>query len=197
MSLFINKGDGTYEEKVLLEVHPSWGYIGLELVDLNQDGHMDILTGNGDNMDSDPYNTLKHYHGVRVYLNDGKLNFEEAFFYPMYGAYQIHAHDYDLDGDIDIAANSFFPDYNSRPLENFIYLEQTGPMEFTPRRHPATDFGRWMTMDAGDLDGDGDVDIVLGAAYTPIGMEENHPELLQQFVEKGSPLLVLENTTNP
>lgn len=195
MSLFLNKGDGSYEKKVLLEVHPSWGYIGLQLVDLNKDGHMDILTANGDNMDADPYNTLKRYHGIRAYLNDGRMNFSEEFFYPMPGAYQVHAHDYDMDGDIDIAASSFFPDFNSMPLENFIYLEQTRSMKFTPRRHPATELGRWMTMDAGDLDGDGDVDIVLGAAYSPIGMEEKHPELLKEFVENGKPLLVLENTT--
>jgi hypothetical protein len=44
------------------------------------------MTVNGDNVDSDPYNTLRNYHGVRVFLNEGGLRFRQAYFYPMYGA---------------------------------------------------------------------------------------------------------------
>ena len=193
--LYVNNGDGSFESKTIIEKHPAWGYISMQLADVNGDGRMDIVTGNGDNIDSDPYNTPKPYHGIYVYLNEDSLNFSEAYFYPMYGAYQVEAHDFDLDGDIDIAANAFYPNFNDTPMENFVYLEQVSPMEFAPRNLPATQNGRWISMDAGDLDGDGDYDIVLGGGYTPIGMMDGHSELFKELLESGSPLLYLENQT--
>ena len=65
------------------EKHPSFGYIGFEVRDFNDDGAPDILTLNGDNGDSDPYNTLKRDHGI--YVNRGELNFEEAYFIHVWG----------------------------------------------------------------------------------------------------------------
>ena len=95
VSLFINDGKDGFEQKVLWEKHPSFGYIGFEVHDFDGDGAMDILTLNGDNGDSDPYNTLKRDHGIRIYLNRGELNFEEAYFYPMYGVYGVEIADFD------------------------------------------------------------------------------------------------------
>lgn len=193
LSLFINHGNKSFSEKQIFKTHPSWGYMRFQLVDIDQDGEMDILTTNGDNVDSDPYNTLKRYHGVRVYVNMGDLNFQERYFYPMYGCYHLEAHDYDLDGDIDIAATSFYPDFNAERPENFVYLEQTEPLQFSPKRHPSTQKGRWMTMDAGDLDQDGDIDIALGGAYVPLGLPVGHEADLAEMMETGPTLLFLEN----
>lgn len=193
--LYLNNGDGTFDSKPIIQAHPAWGYISLQLADVNGDGKMDIITGNGDNVDSDPYNTPKRFHGIRVYLNDDDLKFSEAYFYPMFGAFQVEAHDYDLDGDIDIAANAFYPNYNDNAPENFVYLEQVSPMIFEPKSVPSTENGRWVSMDAGDLDGDGDIDIVLGGGYTPIGMGETQSENAKKLLESGPPLLYLENLT--
>lgn len=194
--LYLNRGDSTFEEREILSKGPEFGYVRFELVDINQDGYMDFITVNGDNVDSDPYNTLKRYHGIRVYLNDGELNFTEAYFYPMYGAYDVEARDYDLDGDIDIAGIAFNPDFNSEAPENFVLLEQVGQsMTFVAKSNAATASGRWLTMDAGDLDGDGDDDIVLGGGYVPAGLSVSNPELLEEHYQKGPPLLFLENQT--
>ena len=195
VSLFINQGDGSFTRTIVVEQHPSFGYTGFELRDFNLDGKMDLMTINGDNGDSDPFNTLKRDHGIRIYLNQGDLRFEERYFYPMYGVFGARVEDFDLDGDLDIAAIAYHPDFDQEPLENFVLLEQSGPLEFSPKTHPSTSLGRWMSIDAGDLDGDGDQDIVLGAAYLPIGMSERHGDLFGNMRREGKPLLFLENQT--
>lgn len=161
LSLFLNQGHNEFTETILIQQHPAFGYTYFELVDFNQDGHIDILTTNGDN--GEYISPPKNYHGVRVYLNDGHNRFEEKFFFPLNGAYKAVALDFDQDGDLDIAAVSFFPDYRKSPDESFVYLENQGGLVFKAYSFPESTAGRWVTMDAGDLDGDGDADIVLGS----------------------------------
>lgn len=193
--ILINDGKNNFESTTVFETHSAYGHTYFELQDFNNDGLMDILTVNGDNVDSDPYNTLKNYHGVRIYLNQGGLRFKESYFYPMYGAFGVKAADFDQDGDLDIAAISFYPDFNVEQRESFVYLENTGGMNFAAYTAPELVNGRWMTMDIGDLDGDSDIDIVLGAAYIPTGMFA-HMELYRSMAESAPSVLVLRNTLN-
>ncbi|HRQ49545.1 MAG TPA: VCBS repeat-containing protein, partial [Agriterribacter sp.] len=51
ISLFYNLGDGTFEERKLLQFSPVFGASYFELADFNKDGHPDILLTNGDNWD--------------------------------------------------------------------------------------------------------------------------------------------------
>lgn len=193
LSLYLQQPDGTFDRRTLVTQPASFGYTGLLLRDMNRDGRMDLVTLNGDNGDSDPYNTLKAHHGIRIYLNAGGLNFAERFFYPMHGVFGAEIEDFDRDGDWDIAAVAFHPDFGSSPRENFVFLEQANEMEFTPLAVPATQTGRWMTLDSGDLDGDGYPDLVLGAGYSPVGLRFKYPELLDQMMREGPALLVLKN----
>jgi hypothetical protein len=110
----------------------------------------------------------------------------------MYGAYRALARDFDLDGDLDIAAISFFPDYFGPVKESFTYLENLGDLKFAASTFVQSITGRWITMDAGDLDGDGDADIVLGASNRSFG--DVPRALADNWEQRGPSILLLENT---
>ncbi|MFL2545811.1 MAG: FG-GAP repeat domain-containing protein [Candidatus Rariloculaceae bacterium] len=188
-----NQGENEFEMHTIFQTHPAYGHTYFELQDFNDDGAIDVLVVNGDNVDSDPYNTNKNYHGLRIYLNRGGYVFEEAYFYPMYGAFVAKAADFDDDGDLDIATTSFYPDFSSQSRESFTYLENTGDLTFTPYTNGQVMFGRWMTMDIGDVDGDDDVDVVLGGGYIPAGMLQ-HMDVYDEFIVSAPSVLILKNT---
>jgi cytochrome c5 len=189
MKVFYNRGGTKFEERNLIRFPPVYGLSYFELADLNQDGFPDILLSNGDNADYSP--VIKPYHGIRIYLNDGKNNFREAYFYPMPGASKVLARDFDLDGDLDIAAISFFPDFNRSPEKAFVYLEQAGKLDFRPKVLVESQLGHWLTLEAGDTDGDGDLDIVLGSfTGTPAPKE-----VQEKWVNDGPGIIVLQNKT--
>jgi len=195
LHLLVNQGGNRFADQLIFQTHSGYGHTYFELQDFNDDGLMDVLVVNGDNVDSDPYNTRKNYHGLRIYLNRGEYEFEEAYFYPMYGAFIAKSADFDDDGDLDIAAISFYPDFSSERREAFAYLENQGGLEFTASTDEEVMRGRWMTMDIGDLDGDDDVDVVLGGGYLRVGMGP-YPEFADELDRTGPAVLILKNTLN-
>jgi len=186
--LYINEGEGQFREKRVLHLYSSMGSSSFNLFDYNDDGRPDILYTAGDNADYPPI--LKPYHGIYIYENKGNFNFEQAFFHPMPGAYGAHAHDLDLDGDLDIAAISFFPDFANDPTGGFIFLENEGGLKMKPYTFPQSTLGRWIVMDAGDLDNDGDIDLALGSLAFEVIPDNGEVE---GWVQNGLPFLVLEN----
>ena len=158
--LFTNRGHGQFDQKEILQFPPSYGSSYFEMDDFNHDGFPDIVYTCGDNADFSV--ELKPYHGVYIFLNDGHWNFKQKYFFPINGCYKAMARDFDGDGDLDLAVISFFADYRNQPEEGFVYLENKGNFDFLPHSLPATQRGRWLTMDVGDLNGDGKPDILLG-----------------------------------
>ena len=160
VSLFINKGEGKFMEKPILLFDSVYGCSFMEVVDFNQDGKDDIIITNGDNADYSK--TLKNYHGVHIFLNDGRNNFKEKYFYPVYGATKTIARDFDLDGDLDLAMIAFYAEPIMPQNESFLYFQNQGNLNFKVSNLNIPFGGRWMVMDAGDADHDGDLDLMLG-----------------------------------
>lgn len=158
--LFTNNGNGQFKEEELLRFPSIYGSSYFELADFNKDGFDDIVYTCGDNADFSA--ALKPYHGIYIFLNDGTNHFKQQYFFPMNGCFKAMARDFDGDGDLDIAAISFFADYQNHPEEGFIYLENKGNFDFMPFTIPGTEKGRWLTMDVGDIDNDQKPDIILG-----------------------------------
>jgi len=184
--LFTNKGHGRFSQEQVLRFPPSYGSSYFELADFNKDGYPDIIYTCGDNADYSPI--LKPYHGVYIFINDKTNHFIQKFFYPVNGCYKAVARDFDGDGDLDIALISFFADYTHQPEEGFVYLKNTGELNFLPSTLPGAEMGRWLTMDAGDIDGDGRIDIILG--NFSIRDAINKPA---NDWKKGPPFIVLKN----
>lgn len=187
--VMLNRGNGAFQEFGFFQHHPSWGLASFEMLDIDKDGDLDILTANGDNGEFE--SCLKNYHGVRIYLNNGDFEFEEKYFFPLHGAFKAAAADFDLDGDLDMAAVSFFPDYEKAARESFVYLENTGSLKFKPSTFAGADAGRWITFDIGDLDADGDPDIVLAAMNKTAFKAPK--ELTDRWQTNGVPILILRN----
>jgi tetratricopeptide (TPR) repeat protein len=189
--LFENLGKGRFRSRKVMEQFPGFGYNDFLVADFNGDGHPDLVTANGNNMEFDDP-PLRNYHGVRLYLNDGEMNFTEKYFYPMYGALRAVAGDFTGDGELDVAAVSFFPDWGADTPETFVLLEHQGGFRFRPYTLEEAHWGRWLALDAGDLTGDGRLDLVLGNAPLRRGIPlARQPRFLDKSVHV-LPVLILE-----
>ena len=187
--LFTNKGQGQFEQSELISFPAVNGSTYFELCDFNNDGFKDILYTCGDNADYSMI--LKPYHGVYIYLNNGKNIFKEKYFFPINGCFKAIPRDFDRDGDLDIASIAFFADYANRPSEGFVYLENKGDFRFEPYAIGEAVLGRWLTMDVGDIDEDGRIDILLGNFSI-------RPSVVRSSVDwsKGPPFIILKNISS-
>jgi len=164
IDVYYNQGQGDFKIQNLLKFPPSYGSVFMTLMDWDHDGFEDIIYVNGDNADYSMI--LKPYHGIRIFINDGKNNFHEVFFQQINGAYQATAHDFDRDGDMDIATISFFPDLIHNPEEGFVLMENISTKDtilFNLDSFDQVTSGRWLTMDTADLNNDHFPELILGA----------------------------------
>lgn len=143
---------------------PTWGFSGMQLLDLDQDTDLDVLLTNGDTFDN---SILKPYQGIQWLENQGELKFKPHQLGTLYGAYRAEAADMDGDGDMDIVACALIApgaggaEQLSGQLDSLVWFEQLSVGEFARHtlernqcHHP--------TLTLSDYDLDGDVDIVVG-----------------------------------
>jgi hypothetical protein len=163
---FLNDGKGHFEKRTLYQgPHPGYGSSGIQLVDLNGDGKLDVLYTNGDVLDQ-PY-LLKPYHGIQWLENKGDLTFAHHPLTPMYGVHRAVAADLDGDGDLDIVAVSFLPanhfkERSEQKLDAVIVLEQTAPGVFA-RHSLETETCDHVSCALGDVFDTGKIDVVTGS----------------------------------
>jgi hypothetical protein len=163
---YLNDGGGRFTPEILFTApHPAYGSSGIELVDLNQDGRLDVLYTNGDTLDSA---ILWPHHGVRWLENRGVFPFSEHSLTALAGAYRALARDLDGDGRLDILAVSLLTrsDYGKARrnlgLNSIIVLRHNAPGQFE-RYALESVHCDYATCDIGDFDGDGRLDFATGS----------------------------------
>jgi hypothetical protein len=148
LNLLRNHGGGEFKREVLTQRPPGFGFNSLMLADVTGDGQLDIITTNGDNFDllTQP---LKPQHGVRIFINDGAGGFPEEFFYPMFGAIQTVAANFENDGVFGIAAVALGP--RSTTPVSFVYLKPDKDIGFRPQHIAELAGTSWVSLAAGKL----------------------------------------------
>ena len=189
---FLQAEDQTFELGDVATMPPTWKYSCFELADVNGDGAVDIVAGNGAlEPDDRPLSGPMTYHGIHFHLNDGKGDFARSGFIPAPGVRELVAGDFDNNQTIDLAViRDPIPD-GSRMAPNLVMYRNGGEMSF--EAVPIAGSGRapWSTMALGDLDGDGDLDLLAGASSRLL----KHSRQRSVWERERVALMVFENQT--
>lgn len=167
---FLNEGNLQFKPTVVYAApSPAFGSSGIQPVDMDRDGDLDVLYTNGDTLDAD---LLRPYHGIQWLENKGTYPFTSHRLASMYGVHRAVAGDLDGDGDNDVVATSFMPgpfyraQQDRAKLPSILLLEQTSPGRF--ERHTLeTSRADHATCALADLDGDGRLDLITGNLILP------------------------------
>jgi hypothetical protein len=152
-----NLGDWNFRSHVLLSRS---GAIHCEIADFNDDGHPDIAVI-----------VSQEWEEVYVFVGDGKGGFVPRRVFaaenPDYGSSGMWVYDLDGDGDPDIVfANGDAFDYlppHPWPWHGVQWLENLGDLRFA--YHRLADVGGAMNVQAADLTGNGQLDLVVASTF--------------------------------
>jgi hypothetical protein len=146
-----HQGAAKYQKHSLLELS---GAITVSPADLNGDGKMDLVTL-----------VAQEHEMIVAFVNQGSGQFAKSIIarapHPMYGSTSLSTVDLDRDGDIDVLftnGDAFDAQTDPKPYHGLQWLENTGQLQFA--FHSIGRFYGASAAAAGDLDGDGDLDIV-------------------------------------
>ncbi|QDT09526.1 FG-GAP repeat domain-containing protein [Stieleria marina] len=163
VAAFINDGTGKFEDHVLYQApDPAYGSSGIELVDMDGDGDLDVLYTNGDSFDRGP----KPYHSVQWLENQGSFPYQHHSLALMPGVLNATAGDFDGDGDQDVVAVSLLAkpvrdSLKGRDTSSVVLLRQQPKFKFSPFQIEAKTH-QHLSVESGDFDDDGDLDIAVG-----------------------------------
>ena len=161
---FRNDGRGHFTPTMIWgSTNPDFGSSWITVVDLDRDGDLDILYSNGDAFDYAPANS-RPWHGVQWLENTGNMQFEFHRIADLPGASSPQAADIDGDGDLDVVVVSAYSNWDDSGALSLVWLENNGRMQFTLHAI-ATTPTHLITLALGDLNGDGQADLVTGGMH--------------------------------
>ena len=162
---FVNDGKGHFETKLLYgSSNQDFGSSSICMSDFDQDGDQDIIYTNGDAFDYIPPQG-RPWHGVQWLENMGNLKFEYRRICNFTGAVNARPVDIDKDGDLDLFVVSAFNLWAKPESQSFIWLENTGKMEFI-KHEIAKSPTHLLSLGVGDFNNDGLMDMVTGGMHT-------------------------------
>lgn len=177
--LYRNDGRGRFEMEVLFKAPVEYyGLSGIEPVDLDQDGDIDILFTNGDTLDF-PEEQIdispNNFYGLAWLENDGSGKFTHHEITRYWGAFAVKAADLDGDGDLDLVLSGMqiANIYPEAEVQNLIWLENDGEQGFTRHTLDIAVPPLMITLEVVDVDGDG-VPEIIGGSHDFMGREAGH-----------------------
>ena len=177
--LYRNDGSGGFEMEVLFKARVEYyGLSGIEPVDLDRDGDIDILFTNGDTLDF-PEEQIdispNNFYGLAWLENDGSGRFVHHEITRYWGAFAVKAADLDGDDDLDLVLSGMqiANIYPEAEVQNLIWLENDGEQGFTSHTLDITVPPLMITLEVVDADGDG-VPEIIGGSHDFMGRESGH-----------------------
>ena len=141
------------------------GAVNVDCEDLNGDGRLDVVVL-----------FAQEHEFVEGFVQKEGLAFSSKVLYraphPGWGMSGMQVTDLDGDGDLDVLVTNgdTLDDYVLKPYHGVLWLENTGGLRFT--EHAIGKMFGIYRAEAGDVDGDGDLDVVAYAFLPHTGTEE-------------------------
>ncbi|KLU04462.1 hypothetical protein RISK_003516 [Rhodopirellula islandica] len=178
---FFNDGTGHFRNVVMHAApDPSYGSTGIELVDLDRDGDVDVLYSNGDSFDRG----AKRHHQIQWLENPfedqrqwkesspaksgqaPRAEFRHHRLASMPGVLRAQAGDFDGDGDLDVIAGALLATptivaWQGSGSPSLLLLRQTEAGVFEGEILE-TDLQRHLTLEVADMDADGVDEFAIG-----------------------------------
>src|SRR5690606_10701677 len=187
---FENKGSGVFEE--LKELSNPFGGIHVKeaaspfLVDLDDDGDLDAVIGHKYNSIFVDYNTPYYYEFENDTFQRTPLEENPFNNVMIYGNVTPTMVDLDGDGDLDLVTGNYTGTIQYFRNDDGVYNELSNESPFAD-----IDVGSYSSPEFGDLDGDGDLDMIALGRGWPIRYFENtgtaQSPVFEERTEEDSP----------